>query len=73
MVKQPLKYLQIIKTKEVIDLTISPVKSQCNQRLNMPLFYSEESDEIEALDEDEPPPKAMQKAKKLKFRKQKPR
>ena len=39
----------------------------------MPLFYSEESDEIEALDEDEPPPKAMQKAKKLKFGKQKPR
>ena len=39
----------------------------------MPLFYSEESDEIEALDEDEPPTKAMQKAKKLKFRKQKPR
>lgn len=40
---------------------------------HMPLFYSGESDEIEALDEDEPPPKAMQKAKKLKFRKQKPR
>ena len=39
----------------------------------MPLFYSEESDENELLDGDERPPKTIQKAKKVKFKKQKPR
>ena len=39
----------------------------------MLLFYSEESDKNELLDGDEHPPKAMQKAKKVKFKKQKPR
>ena len=33
----------------------------------MPLFYNEKSDEIEALDEDEPPPKAHAKSKEIKI------